>query len=892
MKTSTRLFYGLISLSLVAGLNTRTLFSQTVNAILNPDAKQIIQPETGEENRQGARKQVPYELYKPIPMPEVTAPIPRDTDPGDMIIYDPETKQERIIKNDPALFNKLKDMMPGNPGIGGPQSQAEQEYMTDNFGSLSLIANPEDHPWRMNCKIYMTFVDGGGGYHYYVGSAGLIDQKHCLTAGHCVYDQTYGWATDIKVVPGYENGNEPYGNAYRGTLLSWTAWTSSGDWNHDMGVIELDRPVGALTGYFGYGWNSNNSFFTSNIFYNAQYPAESPYNGQYQYYWHGTYDDVYTDICYFDQYSYGGQSGSVAYVIDGDNRTVYCEQSHRSYYSGAWHSGQPRITESKFNSISDFISNHTPTSLDLVALNAVIAPLSIPTGQTSTSLTFKVYNNSSASWSGDVFFDIYLSTNDIISTSDTWLSGQFFNYAITPGLLLSINCVNVTIPWAQSAGDYYVGMIITNSDVNNGNNATMGWDAAPVAVTEGQLPAPASITCSDGLFYSYVNVDWPNVSGATHYQVFRNTTSNSVTATPVTGWITNSYYNDYGAAPGTVYYYWVKAAANSSGYASSVFSGTDYGYRNGDLNCLSPVTVYCGTPYNGNTGAGNTNIAMYPVCVSWNESGPEVVHEVHVYNPGTLTATLANLSADLDVFILGSCDKTNCLSYADWDASYPVVTPGTYYIVVDGYFGASGTYTLTVTCPPVPYNRNIQNETLYSGEYWCYDATNDLYVAGPPTVFTVHNGAGADLIAGHSIHLYAGTTVVSGGYLHAWISSNYCGYIPPPSMMANPEPEPIPEPLEQTILSERPVETGASEPLQFRVYPNPTDGTFVLQIFSGPSGETYHVEVMTLLGNTVLRFDVEGISSGRVDMSGNYPGLYVIKVTQGQDTATQKIILY
>jgi len=115
------------------------------------------------------------------------------------------------------------------------------------------------------------------------------------------------------------------------------------------------------------------------------------------------------------------------------------------------------------------------------------------------------------------------------------------------------------------------------------------------------------------------------------------------------------------------------------------------------LDCSNPIILTCGVPYNGNNSSGQSNVDYYS-CTNWYESGPEVVHEIVVNSYGTLTAELSNLNDDLDVFILQPCNENACLAYGNTTATISV-TPGTYYIVVDGYYGAISSYTLTVTCP-------------------------------------------------------------------------------------------------------------------------------------------------------------------------------------------------
>jgi hypothetical protein len=115
------------------------------------------------------------------------------------------------------------------------------------------------------------------------------------------------------------------------------------------------------------------------------------------------------------------------------------------------------------------------------------------------------------------------------------------------------------------------------------------------------------------------------------------------------------------------------------------------------ISCAGAQPIYCGEPVNGSTVGGVNNVTTYG-CNSWNESGPEKVFILQTTEPGTITASLSNLTADLDVIILDACSETNCLAEGNNVASIPNASPGMYIIVVDGYFGVAGNFTLTVTC--------------------------------------------------------------------------------------------------------------------------------------------------------------------------------------------------
>ena len=271
---------------------------------------------------------------------------------------------------------KIRGYVPGYSPPGSEAIPGEGDYR--NFNTLSLITNPEDHPWRMNVKLFMTFRTTTGVLLYAECSGALIDPKHVITAGHCVYLHTAGpytindWAESVTVIPAYENGAMPYGSAQGVQLHSWTGWTNNEDFDYDNGIIDLDRPVGALTSWFGYGFNTSCSFFTGNTFNNPGYPAESPYDGEFMYYWFGTFDScpLFTDQLQFNSRSYGGQSGSGAYYIDGPNRYIYAVLSNGT---STW-TRDTKITSSRFTDIGAIMSEDTPSTYDLIPLTVEVSP--------------------------------------------------------------------------------------------------------------------------------------------------------------------------------------------------------------------------------------------------------------------------------------------------------------------------------------------------------------------------------------------------------------------------------------------------------------------------------------------------------------------------------------
>ena len=126
------------------------------------------------------------------------------------------------------------------------------------------------------------------------------------------------------------------------------------------------------------------------------------------------------------------------------------------------------------------------------------------------------------------------------------------------------------------------------------------------------------------------------------------------------------------------------------------------------LDCDSATPINCGEIVNGTTKYGVNNVSTYG-CNSWNESGKEKVYMLQTTEPGTITATLSNETADLDIIILDACSESNCLAQGMNFASVANASAGMYFIVVDGYNGAEGNFTLSVNCSGYCFTTGLTN---------------------------------------------------------------------------------------------------------------------------------------------------------------------------------------
>lgn len=615
-------------------------------------------------------------IYLPLPIPESRpeGPKPELKAAGRMVTYDVLTGKESYTDLPAELQDKIEDAI--RSGALGDLHQypdtGEGVEESKNFTNLSYVSNTTTGRYPTHAKLFMSVRDVNGVLRNFVCSATLIDPKHAITAGHCIYfhddsnGNTYNdWVESVRVVPAYNNGAEPYGSAFGSQLHSWTGWTVDGNHDHDIGIIDLNRPVGALTGWRGYGWFGSCGSFTSGSWEHNGYPSASPYNGQFMYRNTGDFDSCEEILgtwtgneVRFNNQSWGGQSGSGA-VRDDVVRAVLSNGTS-SYTDDI------RITDGKYGNIGTWISQDTPSSVDFVAMDVNSAPLGIYAGSGLSTLNFLVHNYSSVAWSGTVGFDVYLSTNDIISTADTKISTQSFSWSFTSKSSVRVNAALPAIPASTSPGSYYVGVIITNSDYSSGNNDSSGDDASPISVFCPSIGSPAQFSPASGATCqaTTLNLDWGNVSGATSYQVQVGTSCGSGTT-----YTTTSSIRTVSVSQNTTYWWRVRsrnACGNYSAWTSC---------RSFSTVAPTPGTPTLVSPANGSSCNPTT------LTLDWGGVSYATLYQVQI---GTSCGTGSIYSTSSSAYTLGlaggqtyywrSRARNACGTYGPWSSCRTLTT--------------------------------------------------------------------------------------------------------------------------------------------------------------------------------------------------------------------------
>jgi V8-like Glu-specific endopeptidase len=204
-------------------------------------------------------------------------PYPLEIDPGESIVSLELTKPS----GSPGII-------PGSPPqVEGDIPTRIEERLASSQVTVSGYNYPPPFARYQNFDSYLVYPYSTVGKlffrqgdNFYFCSAASIGNNGIWTAGHCIHkgDGTT-WSRDVVFVPGYQNGNAPFGVWSADVLWITPEWFTSGDLRYDMGGVVL-KPNGGFTisqvvGALGFAYNQANSLHWMNI----AYPSSSPFNG-------------------------------------------------------------------------------------------------------------------------------------------------------------------------------------------------------------------------------------------------------------------------------------------------------------------------------------------------------------------------------------------------------------------------------------------------------------------------------------------------------------------------------------------------------------------------------------------------------------------------------------
>jgi Leucine-rich repeat (LRR) protein len=237
--------------------------------------------------------------------------------------------------------------------------------------------------------------------------------------------------------------------------------------------------------------------------------------------------------------------------------------------------------------------------------------------------------------------------------------------------------------------------------------------------------------------------------------------------------------------------------------------------------------------------------------------------------------------------------KNNILQVGKTDSVFNIPTyaesnSGIYRCVVTNSVATSLTLTsndITVETHSVPETLTLTNISVGSGTTVCYDATQDITVAGGSTTVNLLNGSNTTFIAGHSIRFLPGFHAQSGSIMDAYITTTASFCENPMLVIALDE-------LSEKSITDKNIQnqgkTGDIEKL-VKIFPNPNNGRFMIELcnFEKP----VKVSVINITGATVYPEKWIDSDFSELELSGIDKGMYFVRINDGISLLSKKIIV-
>ncbi|MFG2194184.1 trypsin-like serine peptidase [Streptomyces sp. NPDC048639] len=191
---------------------------------------------------------------------------------------------ERMRKAEPLDLLSVSREDLGGLSADVPTGKAKTVSPVRPSGASTMAFPEGGGPWTGGGKVVTT---AGRVFFSYQGrtascSGNAVTSTNgstVLTAGHCVKLQG-AWHTNWVFVPGYHDGQAPYGRWAAAKTLSTPQWTATEDINYDVGAAvvsplegkKLNDVVGGQGVAFNTGYNQD--------MYSFGFPAADPYDGE------------------------------------------------------------------------------------------------------------------------------------------------------------------------------------------------------------------------------------------------------------------------------------------------------------------------------------------------------------------------------------------------------------------------------------------------------------------------------------------------------------------------------------------------------------------------------------------------------------------------------------
>jgi len=369
---------------------------------------------------------------------------------------------------------------------------------------------------------------------------------------------------------------------------------------------------------------------------------------------------------------------------------------------------------------------------------------------------------------------------------------------------------------------------------------------------------------------------WSNTSGTYSTGVVQNATTSC-------GKISTFPYTEDFENSGNIPNCWTQEQVNGSGINWTFLKGNGSSNpstaHSGNLNaCLKDGTSADNktrliSPPIDLKNTINTTLSFWHTQALWSTDQDKLT----VYYKTSISGTWTQLA-------------TYTLSITTWTKETLSLTDVTsdYYICFEGnakwgYGVCIDDVSITAENSVYP-NLTVTHVSLGNGEYDCWNALENVTVAGPTFSVELLSGSDANFIAGESINFLQGFNAHQGSQMHAYITEtgDYCN-----SIVASPIQTPLAEKSALINGETKPATLGFTEK-QVKVYPNPNNGRFVVELtnFEGVS----EISIINTSGAVISKTMAKN-NKTEFDQLTLQKGLYFVTIKNGETITSRKIVV-
>lgn len=229
-----------------------------------------------------------------------------------------------IVRNDGAVFEIKKSdrtVMPSRAATPEVSKLLNQRVEAKNLAPVlaqspesvigpdgrQSVTNTTTYPNSAIAQLEVTYPTSAG-----ICTGWFISPTRLATAAHCIYLASEGgFANAITVAPGRNGLTDPFGTFAVTNAYVTQKWVDTENPKYDYGLLILGSNVGDTVGWFGYAWNSADSFYLNRKITVRGYPGDKPFGTMWT--MNGKIQEVKPTRLYYSIDTFGGQSGSPAY---------------------------------------------------------------------------------------------------------------------------------------------------------------------------------------------------------------------------------------------------------------------------------------------------------------------------------------------------------------------------------------------------------------------------------------------------------------------------------------------------------------------------------------------------------------------------------------------------